>query len=77
MPVLWHDMPKFLPADGSSVWIRRTSEFATPVLATWDLATLTFTAISTYTWNPGTTSWDPSSETLQMPWYAIARWRIQ
>jgi hypothetical protein len=47
MAVSWKSPLLELPADGSTVWIRRLPWWATPTQATFDLATLTFTAVAT------------------------------
>lgn len=47
MAAPWKNTLVELPADASTVWIRRLPWWATPTQATFDLASLTFTAADT------------------------------
>jgi hypothetical protein len=53
-------MPEHVPIDGAVVWVRRVY-WSVPSLATWDLASATFTfAVG-----------------LIVPWYEVMKWKAQ
>lgn len=62
MKRIWHQMPHFLPTDGSEVYCRSTPYYSPPYLATWDLATQQFTT---------------TENSLVVPWYWVRSWKHQ
>ena len=73
----WHLMPQYLPADGQTVWIRRTVPLAAPMLATWDEAVLEFSGTSAWTWDVGLNKFLPSAVPVVLEWIDVERWRHQ
>jgi hypothetical protein len=58
----WQTLPQSFPPDGEKVWVRTDQWFGTPYLAFWDLAGQQFLVVDT---------------DLVMPWWRVARWRLQ
>lgn len=59
----WRSLPQHIPLDQSTVWVRIHPWFGAPFLAVWDLATRTFSPVS--------------SPSLSYPFWVVARWRPQ
>jgi hypothetical protein len=57
----WHSIPPSFPPTATTLWVRRTTWWATPFKATFDAITQTFTVLgAAYT----------------LPWWTISRWRL-
>jgi hypothetical protein len=56
----WKALPKELPIDGSTVYVRIEYYYGTPFKAIWTLSTKTFTSLD---------------NSIDYPAYVVARWR--
>jgi len=61
-PAKWLYMPKNVPDDAATVWVRTTPYFSAPFLAVWNESTQEFTTVSA---------------SLIIPWWAASQWREQ
>jgi len=59
---MWKTLPTNLPEDQEEVWLRIKYYYGAPFLASWDLATMTFTS---------------SVNSIIYPAWSVSRWKSQ